>query len=301
MIRTDVTFDSQKAHCAAWLYHPDGARPYPCVILAPGFGAIREMRLHAYAERFAQAGLAVLAFDYRHFGASPGEPRHLLDIKQQLADWTAAVSYARKQAIIDPDHIALWGTSLSGGHVLEIAAQDQRIAAVVAQVPFVDGLTNVRALPFGQTLRLITAAMRDKLRQLLRQPPYYVKIVGAPSTLAAITTPDAQEGYHSVTPKDIQWENAVTARVLLHIGFYRPINVAAHVRCPLLICICENDLLTPPQHSIRASQLAPQGELRRYKGGHFEVYTGELFEQAVSDQCDFLTRHLGDSHVKVKS
>ncbi len=296
MIRTNITFDSQHARCAAWLYHPDGEGPFPCVILASGFGAIRAMRLHVYAERFVQAGFVALAFDYRHFGDSTGEPRHLLDIKQQLADWAAAVSYARGLAFVDPDRIALWGTSLSGGHVIEIAASDRRIAAVVAQVPFVDGLANIRAASFAHALRLVAAGLRDELRRLLRQSPYYVKIVGAPGTLAAITTPDAQEGYRSITPgSDIQWENAVAARVLLRIGFYRPINVAAHVQCPLLICVCADDLLTPPQNATLASRVAPLSELRCYKGRHFDIYTGALFQQVVSDQCHFLTQHLVQS------
>jgi acetyl esterase/lipase len=297
----DVAFDSQEAHCAAWLYRPDGKGPHPCVILAHGFGAIREMGLPAYAERFAQVGLATLVFDYRHFGASEGEPRQLLDIKQQLADWAAAISYARRLDGIDPERIALWGTSFSGGHVIEIAARDRRIAAVVAQVPFVDGLASTRTLGFRHILRSTVAGMRDVLRQLLRQSPYYVKLVGAPGTLAAITIPGAEEGYRSEVPPDVQWENSVAARVLLRVGSYRPVKAAAHVQCPLLICICEGDLLTPPQPAIKASRLAPQGELCCYRGGHFDVYAGEVFEQALSDQCHFLTRHLLDKHSRLES
>jgi uncharacterized protein len=292
MNRIDVAFDSQRVHCAAWLYRPDGQGPHPCVILAHGFGAIREMRLSGYAERFAQAGLAALVFDYRHFGASEGEPRQLLDIKQQLSDWAAAISYVRGLDGIDAERIALWGTSFSGGHVIEIAARDRRIAAVVAQVPFMDGLANARTLGFHHVLQPMAAGMRDELRQLRRQTPYYVKLVGAPGTLAAITNPGAEEGYRSVVPPGICWENSVAARVLLRVGFYRPVKAAAHVQCPLLICICEGDLLTPLQPAIKASRLAPCGELRRYQGGHFDLYAGESFEQAVTDQCHFLTQHL---------
>ena len=70
MNRVDVVFKSGGLNCAAWLYRPEGDGPSPCVILAHGFGGIREMRLDAYASCFAQAGLAALAFDYRHFGTS---------------------------------------------------------------------------------------------------------------------------------------------------------------------------------------------------------------------------------------
>lgn len=30
----------------------------------------------------------------------------------------------------------------------------------------------------------------------------------------------------------------------------------------------------------------------RYPDGHFDIYVGELFERAVNDQLEFLTRHL---------
>jgi electron transfer flavoprotein alpha subunit len=58
----------------AWWYAPEGVDgPAPCAVLAHGFGGVKEMRLSAYAERFAAAGFGALVFDYRHFGASEGK------------------------------------------------------------------------------------------------------------------------------------------------------------------------------------------------------------------------------------
>lgn len=73
--RVDVTFESGDASCAAWLYLPQGVERPPVVVLGHGLGATREMRLDAFAERFAEAGIAALAFTYRHFGDSGGQPR----------------------------------------------------------------------------------------------------------------------------------------------------------------------------------------------------------------------------------
>ena len=61
-------------------YTTDVASP-PVVVLGHDLGATREMRLDAFAERFAQVGFAALAFTYRHFGDSGGHaitvaPRH---------------------------------------------------------------------------------------------------------------------------------------------------------------------------------------------------------------------------------
>ena len=92
--REDVGFRSHGARCAAWLYRPAGDGPHPCVILAHGFGGTREARLWAYAERFRDAGIAALVFDYRHFGDSEGEPRQLIDIRRQL-EFGAGLGVAR--------------------------------------------------------------------------------------------------------------------------------------------------------------------------------------------------------------
>src|SRR5436309_5313661 len=291
MNRMDVIFKSGGINCAAWLYRPEGDGPHPCVILAHGFGGIREMRLDASASCFVPAGLAALAFDYRHFGASQGEPRQLLDIKLQLEDWVAAIAYARTLDGIDAERIALWGTSFSGGHVIQIAAQDRRIAAVVAQVPFVDGfaimLSDIRA-----NMRLSAAWVKDELRRRQKKSPHYVRIIGAPGTLAAITSPGSEAGMRDMILEDAPWHNSVAGRIFLPVGFYRPIKAVPHVQCPLLICVCDRDKVTPPGPAIKAAHIAAQGELRQYAGMHFDIYVGELFEKAVADQTAFLTRCL---------
>src|SRR5579859_288315 len=270
MNRIDCVFKSGELNCAAWLYHPEGNGPHPCVILAHGFGGIRQMRLDAYASCFARAGLAALVFDYRHFGESEGEPRQVLDIKMQLADWSAAVAYVRGLEKIDGERIALWGTSFSGGHVIETAARDKRIAAVVAQVPFVDGFATLRT-GMRANMRLAAAWLRDELRQQQQKSPYYVKVIGAPGTLAAITSSDAESGTHAMMVEGVHWENSVAGRIFLPIGFYRPLKAAPHVRCPLLICVCDRDTVTPPGPAIKAARNAPGGELRQYAGSHFDI------------------------------
>lgn len=93
------------------------------LVMAHGLGAIKEMRLDAFAQRFADAGYAALVFDYRHFGDSTGEPRQLLDITLQRQDWSAAVDFARTLPGVDGSRIVCCrGTSFSGGHVIATAA-----------------------------------------------------------------------------------------------------------------------------------------------------------------------------------
>jgi dienelactone hydrolase len=127
--RERVAFQSDGITLAGYLYRPvdEPARALPAVVMAHGFSGTMD-RLFRYAERFANAGMAVLVFDYRNFGASGGQPRQLIDLRGQRADWRAAISFARAQQGIDPGRIALWGSSLGGAHAITVAADDPTLA-----------------------------------------------------------------------------------------------------------------------------------------------------------------------------
>ena len=139
-----------------------------------------------------QAGISALAFDYRNFGESTGKPRQLLDISRQLTDWRSAVAFARTLPSVDPARIGLWGTSLSGGHVIEIAAEDPTIAAVISQSPFVDGPATLREqlsrAGSRAVVRLTLAGARDQLRALAGRPPHLVPVAAAGIGCAAIAS-----------------------------------------------------------------------------------------------------------------
>jgi pimeloyl-ACP methyl ester carboxylesterase len=291
--REDLTFPSGEDTCAAWLYRPDGvAGAVPCIVMAHGFTATRGDRLPAYAERFAAAGLAVLLFDYRHFGDSTGTPRQLLDIGRQQADYHAAVAFARTLEGVDAQRIALFGTSFSGGHVVVVATQDPSIAAVVSQCPFADGLAALRVVPPRVALRATALGLADQAAALAGRAPRMMPAVGAPGSFAVMTAPDAQPGFDALVPQGSPWRNEVAARIMLRVATYRPVRSAASVACPLLVCVCEGDQTTPPGAAIKMGERAPRGEVLRYPVGHFEIYLGEPFEQAVAAQTAFLRRHL---------
>lgn len=291
-MRSDLEFESGGTRCAAWLYQPSSAAASPCVVMAHGFSAVREQRLDANAERFASAGLAVLLFDYRHFGASGGEPRQLLSIRRQLQDWEAAISTARRLPGIDASRIALFGSSFGGGHVQTLAARDAGIAAAIAQAPFCDGLRNLPALGLGHALRLTVAGLRDAVGSILGLEPYRIPAVGAPGSLAAMTTPDAVSGFANMNPAVSTWRNEVCARIALSIGAYRPGAKAAGIRCPILYTIAEDDVVTPARFAHDAARRAPHAEVKTYPCGHFDVYLPPLWDKVVGDQVEFLVRHL---------
>jgi len=277
-VREDIELQSGDDPIAAWLYRPAGADA--CVVMAHGFSATRDEGLEPYAEAFAKAGLAVLVFDYRHFGASGGEPRQLLDINRQLADYRAAIAYARTIG-----RVVLWGSSFSGGHVLELAATEKDIAAAIAQCPFTTGLSAIRAGDPKNVARSSLVALADQAGALLGRAPRTIAAVGAPGTFAVMTAPEAEPGFRAIVPPGSAWRNEIAARVMLRVGTYRPAAKAADIDCPLLVCVCDADETTPPQPAASAAERAPRGEARHYPYGHFDIYTDP---QARADQVEFL-------------
>ena len=288
----DVTFASGGVRCAAWLHLPEGDGPWPCVVLAHGFAATRRERLGAYAERFAAAGLAALAFDFRHFGDSEGQPRQLLSIGRQHEDYVAAIAYARARPEVDAARIALWGTSFSGGHVLHLAARDPSLAAVVAQTPMVDGRLQVQRGPRSAFVPITVRGIRDQVAALRGRPPVTMPVLGRPGDVAALTSESSDAGYRRIVEPGSRWRDDVAARLMLEVGRYRPVADAHRIACPLLVCVADRDDLTPPEPAVRVAERAPRGELRRFDADHWDVYLGDTFESAVEAQVEFLTRHL---------
>jgi pimeloyl-ACP methyl ester carboxylesterase len=297
--REDVTFTSGGERIAAWWY-PGGTGRRSCVVMAHGFSATKRCGLAPYAERFAAQGHHVLVIDYRHFGDSGGQPRQLLDPRRQVEDLLAATRHARAREDVDPDRVALWGTSFGGGIALVAAVRDGSVAAVVSQCPALDGWTAlIRALTqpgqsVGNTLRMLGLVAADLVAAALGREPVMVPSVGPPGSVAVMTAADAEAGFRRIAGPD--WQNAVCARVALAVLRYRPVRLADRVPGPWLIQICQRDTVAPISSAERAARRAgSRATVRHYDTGHFAVYVDEDFERSVSDQATFLNQHLGSN------
>lgn len=290
-IRT--TFPSGRDHCAAWLTLPESPGPHPAVVLVHGGGATHEMMLGQYEKWFAAAGIAVVAFDFRHLGESEGEPRQLVEQRRYAADVDAALSFARSRPELDPARIALWGTSFGASHVLAAAARHHDLRAAVVQCPVFSGRAVVARAGVRHLLRFTLPIVSDLVRATFGISRRYVPLVGEPGDLAFVAQPGALEGWQSVTPPGYRFDNRITAASGLGMLFYNAASAAPRVRCPLLVCACERENLIDPAIAGRVAATAPHAVLKHYEADHFTVYHPPVVEQIVADQIDFLTEHLG--------
>jgi fermentation-respiration switch protein FrsA (DUF1100 family) len=265
--------------------------------MAGGFAVTKEPATDRFAQRFNEAGFGVLAFDYRRLGESGGQPRQVVRIADQLADWQAAIAYARSLPGVDPAKLAIWGFSASGGHIFHVAARNPAIGVAIAQTPNADGPAAMRNAARYQTpvalLRLTGRGIVDAIGGLFGRRPRLVPLVGARGTVAVLSTPDVLDSDRILNPGNRypDWLQSVAARSTLALGVYRPGRVASQVQCPLLVVVCDGDRTALAEPSVAAAQRAPRSELVRMPGGHYEPFLGG-HERTVEAELSFLRRHL---------
>ncbi len=261
----------------------------PVVVMAHGLAGTVDSGLVPFAEALAGAGLDVLAFDYRGFGASAGEPRQTVSMTGQLEDYRAAMTAAAKLPGVDPRRLVLWGVSLSGGHVLAAAAHRDDVAAVVSVTPLVDGVAAGRhALAFHRPSSMARSTVLGLQSRFGR--PRMMPVVARPGELGALTLEGSMEDYLAIAGPT--WRNEIDATVGLELGNHRPGRSAADVRAPILVQIADFDRSAPPYAAAKAA-FAGRAQVRHYPCDHFGVYAGmECHEAVVAHQLQFLRRAL---------
>jgi acetyl esterase/lipase len=281
----DVTFASGKWECAAWLSIPDGDGPHPCVVMGHGFSLTRHDSLAQYAEIFAAAGLAVLAFDYRYFGDSTGVPRQRFRRPEQYIDFGNAVSYVRNLPQIDASRIALWGFSFGGGHAIQVSIDEDDIAAVMVLCPFVDGFRRVLATRPGLAAWITPRAIADLMGRWITIP-----VTSQPGGHGAMSLHGEADGFAATVDDAGPWRNEVSPGIFLSVGLFRPVVRAPEVLVPLWVGRGEFDITTHGPSVERLAVNAQDGELHRYDADHFGVFEPVLASQIAHDQVKFLRR-----------
>lgn len=296
-MRSDVAFDAAGTTLRGWLYTPDAASgPFPAVVMAHGFSAVKEMGLDEYAEVFAAAGLAALVYDHRNLGASDGEPRSEIDPTAQMRDYRHAVTYAASRPEIDAERIGLWGTSYSGGLVVIAAAIDRRVRCVVSQVPYLSGYETMRQVkPLEDHAAFYRMLDRERRALAEGKPPSTVAICSDDPTKPP-TAPGRRtyRYFHDyVERKNAPWKNEVTIRSLDLRLEYEALPFVPRVSpTPLLMIVASDDDVTPTDLALRAYARALEPKkLVLLRGDHYHPYLGGFAESSTAAR-DWLVAHL---------
>ena len=122
------TFPSGDIRLAYRLDRPAGTGPFPAIVMGHGSGQATRHQLGSLAQRFVDAGFAVLRYDKRGVGDSGG----VYEIAGNVAnservfpilagDMLAGVEFLKTRSDVDPARIGLFGGS-QAGWIIPIAA-----------------------------------------------------------------------------------------------------------------------------------------------------------------------------------
>jgi fermentation-respiration switch protein FrsA (DUF1100 family) len=263
----------------ALLYLPAGEPPHPFVVMAGGWCYVKELVQPLFAEVFAEAGLGALIFDYRTFGGSSGEPRQHIDPWMQIEDYRNALSYLESRGDVDPERLAAWGISYSGGHVLILGAVDERVRAICSIVPVIDGWDNLRISHGTVSFRALLAALQLARRQLYATGEH-TYIDHQPERLGAVGTfpfPHSRETFKRLTASEGPGykgrATAASSEMLLAYSV-RPF-LSRLLATPTLMCVAEGDDHTHWDLAAEAFDSIPGARKQLHvvpRAGHLTLY-----------------------------
>ncbi len=302
MEKTAVTFTAHGDTALRGIfYRPEGAVGVPGIVMAHGFSAVKEMGLLEFAEEFCAAGFAVLVYDHRNLGESAGEPRQEINPWAQARDYRYALSWLAERPEVDADRLAIWGSSFSGGEVIVVAAADERVKAVVANVP----LAGIPGVDYSDA-HAAFEAIRDGLLDESGAGPAD-RLGPAASTIRVVDDGEGDEPtifpqsesrewfLHRGRRPGSTWRNHVTLRNAFDCDpvFDPGACIASLGSKPLLMVVATEDNLAATSIALEAFDRAAEPKrLELIEGHHFDPYEGAGFEQAARAAREFLLEHL---------
>jgi dipeptidyl aminopeptidase/acylaminoacyl peptidase len=269
------------------LYYPEGVQEgdkLPTVVTCNGWSGTKSGSSGRISARFAAAGYAALAFDYRGWGESDGklvvrgempEPdengevtvraqviREVVDPLDEALDISNALDFMQGEPMVDTSRIGIWGTSFGGGLVVWTAARDDRVKCVVAQVPGMGVMPPMFRVLGRQRAIQQSRGEIDPIPQGIDSPP---NLRGS----------------------------AHAAKML----YYDARAVADRVNVPLLVIDAENEeLMDRRENGLAVYEIVKaRGVPSKYHVAmgitHFQIYR-EKFDEAVRVATEWFDEHL---------
>jgi len=262
-----VVFDDGPVKLAATLTLPQGAGPFPAVVLVSGSGPntrnepiLGHQIFLVLADHFTRRGIAVLRYDKRGTGLSTGA--YAKATTQDFADDAdAAAAYLRGRKDINPAKVGMIGHSEGGLIVPMVAVADPKIDFIVMMAgPGVDGakVLSEQGRLIGKAMGLSdekvaeSAAVRDRMIAIVRaeKDP---EVAAAKMRAIIAAVPKAKDVPPAVIEAQIAAINTDWFRYFFN---YDPAPTLRKVRCPVLAMIGSKDLQAPPDQNLPALRAA---------------------------------------------
>jgi len=217
-------------------------------------------------------------FDARtwwHRGIPPSEvPQGGIEMADQVADALAVVEDAGW------DRYLVVGWSLGVNIALELAAEDERVAGVLAlagvpggtfdemlPLPFVPRDVAVSLVGFATALLQATGSRIGALVHRLGESPTTADLLKSTGAIgASADIAQVRELVRDFLGMDVHWYGRLAGALRRH----RPMDVSG-IDCPVVYVSAEQDFVTDPAAVEAAANRTPKGRAERWDATHFLV------------------------------
>lgn len=273
-----VTFSSETANLVGDLYIPQN-RPsgrLPGVLVTGSWLTTRGQMPAVYAARMADAGFVALAFDFRGWGESGGEPRFHESPANKARDIRSAAGFLRTRPEVDAERVGALAVCASSGYTA-LAAIDEpdAIRAIAMIAPWLHDAQQLRAVYGGE------AGVRERLDKARAARARY-ETTGAVDVVVAASARDPEAAMYGEFPYYLDasrgaipsWDNKMAVMSWTDWLTFDAIQLAPRLETPTLIVHSETAAIPDGVKAFHAAMRGPK-QIRWTDGGQFDFYDQE--------------------------
>ncbi|MDD7410702.1 alpha/beta hydrolase [Fusobacterium gastrosuis] len=260
-------------------------KKYKTILMCHGFAGTQDLFFPKYAERFANAGYDVVTFDYNGFGKSSGETE--IVPANQINDILNLILFVKKDEDLTDNKIILWGTSLGGLYVLKIASLKKEIAGIYAQITFANGLrNNTVGLDCDAFEKYVNQIENIKYKEINENKKLLLPLK---RLLSDEQSKKFLDEYKELFP--ILLNTKLSLATIKHINELKIDNDLKDIKIPVLLGKAKEDAVNSPNEmNFIFDNLTSEKKLLEFNCGHYEIYVGEYFEEAIKEQIEWFDK-----------
>ncbi len=148
-----IKFNSEGAELVGNLYYPknyDASKKYTALVVSGSWTTVKEQMSGLYAAKLAEEGFITLAFDFRNFGESEGQPRFYENPSMKKVDIKNAITYLENLPEVNNEKIGVFGVCAGAMYTLMAASEDDRVKAVVTAASWLHDAEAVKLFYGGE-------------------------------------------------------------------------------------------------------------------------------------------------------
>jgi uncharacterized protein len=270
--KTRFAFQSEGETLLGNLFLPERAKPAGIVVAVGPLTSVKEQAAGTYAQAMAERGYAGLAFDYRYFGESAGQPRQFESPEANIEDIkNAASALLADDRLTDLPLFGL-GVCFGAGPMVRSVAEDRRFHAFAG----VAGVFTDNA----KTMARMGAAYQATIDRGLAAERQW-RETGEAETIPAVA-PDggdvamplreAFEFYGTPRGRVPNYVNGYAVQSLAHSLPFDARGAADMIEAPVLIVHSEKALTPDLAHAFYSAVKSPKRELWLESQGQIDFY-----------------------------